>query len=263
MSILDVFVAICSRAAAKSFLVAVFSIAQCILYPNSEVVIGASTIKQAGLIISEKVQFLRNQSAMLQREIISVTTNINSYEALFANGSKMKVVAANEGGKGNRATFLVLDEFRLLKKEIVDEIFTPFLYVRQVPFKQLPEFADYPEEEPRKFSISSAGYKSEWWFKDAISTVKLMVDGKKAGFFCTDYLISILHKIKTKKQMETEKEQSDPISFAMEYENVPMGQSGKAYFKSQMFPRSIKGAFYPLRDDMLTQKKNPDRKSVV
>jgi hypothetical protein len=257
MSISDVFVAICSRAAAKSFLVAVFSIAQCILYPNSEVVIGASTIKQAGLIISEKVQFLRNQSAMLQREIISVTTNINSYEALFANGSKMKVVAANEGGKGNRATFLVLDEFRLLKKEIVDEIFTPFLYVRQVPFKQLPEFADYPEEEPRKFSISSAGYKSEWWFKDAISTVKLMVDGKKAGFFCTDYLISILHKIKTKKQMETEKEQSDPISFAMEYENVPMGQSGKAYFKSQMFPRSIKGAFYPLRDDMLTQKKNP------
>ena len=257
MSISDVFVAICSRAAAKSFLVAVFGIAQCILYPNSEVVIGASTIKQAGLIISEKVQFLRNQSALLQREIISITTNINSYEALFANGSKMKVVAANEGGKGNRATFLVLDEFRLLKKEIVDEIFTPFLYVRQVPFKQLPEFADYPEEEPRKFSISSAGYKSEWWFKDTISTIKLMVEGKKAGFFCTDYLISILHKIKTRKQMETEKEQSDPISFAMEYENVPMGQSGKAYFKSQMFPRNIKGAFYPMRGDMLTSKKNP------
>ena len=62
MSISDTFVAICSRAAAKSFLVAIFGITQCILYPNSEVVIGASTIKQAGLIISEKVQFLRNQS---------------------------------------------------------------------------------------------------------------------------------------------------------------------------------------------------------
>jgi hypothetical protein len=257
MSISDVFVAIASRASAKSFLVAVFGIAQCILYPNSEVVIGASTIKQAGLIISEKVQFLRNQSAILQREIVDITTNINSYEAKFANGSKMKVVAANEGGKGNRATFLILDEFRLLKKEIVDEIFTPFLYVRQVPFKQIPEYFDYPEEEPRKFSISSAGYKSEWWYKDTVSTIKLMIEGKKAGFFSTDYLVSVLHKIKTKKQMETEKEQSDPISFAMEYENVPMGQSGKAYFKSQMFPRNIKGAFYPMRTDLITSKKNP------
>ena len=257
MSISDVFVAICSRAAAKSFLVAVFGIAQCILYPGSEVVIGASTIKQAGLIISDKVKKLKVSSPMLQREIVDITTNINSYQAIFANGSTMTVVAANEGGKGNRSTFLILDEFRLLKKEIVDEIFTPFLYVRQAPFKQNPQYADYPEEEPRKFSISSAGYKSEWWYQDTIATIKLMLEGKKAGFFATDYLVSIFHKIKTKHQMEMEKEKADPISFAMEYENLPMGQSGKAYFKAQMFSRNIKGAFYPLRNDLIPLKKNP------
>lgn len=252
----DVFVAIASRASAKSFLVAVFSIAQCILYPGSEVVIGASTIKQAGLILSSKVTALRNQSPILQREIVSLTANLNNYEAVFANGSKMIVVAANEGGKGNRSTLLILDEFRLLKKEIVDEIFTPFLYVRQAPFKQDSKYQDYPEEEPRKFSISSAGYKSEWWWRDTISTVKLMLEGKKAGFFCADYLVTVFHKIKTKRQMETEKEQSDPISFAMEYENQAQGQSGKAYFKAQMFPRNIKGAFYPMRSDNVS-KKNP------
>ena len=203
MSISDVFVAICSRAAAKSFLVAVFGIAQCILYPGSEVVIGASTIKQAGLIISDKVKKLKVSSPMLQREIVDITTNINSYQAIFANGSTMTVVAANEGGKGNRSTFLILDEFRLLKKEIVDEIFTPFLYVRQAPFKQNPQYADYPEEEPRKFSISSAGYKSEWWYQDTIATIKLMLEGKKAGFFATDYLVSIFHKIKTKQDRKS------------------------------------------------------------
>jgi hypothetical protein len=252
----DVFVAIASRAAAKSFLVAVFGIAQCILYPGSEVVIGASTVKQAGLIISSKVTALRNQSPILQREIISLSTSLNDYRAVFANGSTMVVVAANEGGKGNRSTFLILDEFRLLKKEIVDEIFTPFLYVRQAAFKQDPKYSDYPEEEPRKFSISSAGYRQDWWWRDTVSTIRLMLDGKKAGFFCTDYLVSVFHKIKTKHQMETEKEQSDPISFAMEYENQPMGQSGKAYFKSQMFSRNIKGAFYPMRQDNVS-KKNP------
>jgi hypothetical protein len=106
MSISDVFVAICSRATAKSFLVALYGITQCILYPNSEIVIGASTIKQAGLIISDKVTKLRNDSPILQREIISVTSNMNNYQAVFANGSKMTVVASNEGGKGNRATTL-------------------------------------------------------------------------------------------------------------------------------------------------------------
>jgi hypothetical protein len=106
MSMSDIFVAICSRAAAKSFLVAVYGIIQCILYPGTECVIGASTLKQAGLIISNKVKMLRDQSPILQREITSLTANLNSYQAIFANGSLMTVVAANEGGKGNRSTLL-------------------------------------------------------------------------------------------------------------------------------------------------------------
>lgn len=151
----------------------------------------------------------------------------------------------------------ILDEFRLLKKEIVDTIFTPFLYVRQAPFKKLKEYSDYPEEEPRKFSISSAGFKSEWWYKETILAIKDMIAEKKVGFFCTDYLVSVKHGIQTKKQMEEARKTSDPISFSMEYENIPAGQSNKAYFKIGMFPRVIKKAFYPLRDDLIPLKKNP------
>jgi hypothetical protein len=257
MSKSDVFVAICSRAAAKSFLVALFAITQAVLFPGSEIVIGASTLKQAGLIVSVKVKQLIDQSPMIAREIVSWTANMNNYEVIFANGSLLRVVAANEGGKGNRANLLILDEFRLLKKEIVDTVFIPFLYVRQANFKQLPEYADYPEEEPRKFSISSAGLKGEWWYADTISTIKMMIDGKGAGFFCTDYFVTLFHKIQTKKQIESQEELSDAFSFDMEYRNIPAGQSGKAYFKSQMFNRNIKNAFYPLRDDLVTLKKNP------
>lgn len=257
MSKSDVFVAICSRAAAKSFLVALFAITQAVLFPGSEIVIGASTLKQAGLIVSVKVKQLIDQSPMIEREIVSWTANMNNYEVIFANGSLLRVVAANAGGKGNRANLLILDEFRLLKKEIVDTVFIPFLYVRQAPFKQLAEYADYPEEEPRKFSISSAGLRGEWWFSDTISTIKMMIEGKNAGFFCTDYFVTLRHKIQTKNQMKIQKDQSDQFSFSMEYENIPAGQSGKAYFKAQMFNRNIKNAFYPLRDDLVTLKKNP------
>jgi len=256
MSVSDVFTSVCSRASAKSFLCAAYSIARCILYPGSLVVIGSSTIKQAGLILSSKVQQMRNDSPILEREIISLTANLNNYEAIFANGSIMRVVAANEGGKGNRATTLILDEFRLLKKEIVDTVFIPFLYVRPAKFKDNPEYSDYPDEEPKKISLSSCGFKSEWWWLDCVSTIKMMLEGKSAGFFATDYLITVFHKIKTRKQIEAEREQADPISFSLENENIPAGQSGKAYFKSQMFPRNIKNAFYPMRQDNAS-KKNP------
>jgi hypothetical protein len=120
----------------------------------------------------------------------------------------------------------------------------------------LPEYSDYPEEEPKKISISSAWFKTEWWFKDTIATIKLLLDGKNAGFFATDYLTCVKHGIKTKRQIETERAKSDPISFAMEYENIPSGQSGRAYYKLNMFKRNIKKAFYPLRTDMYTAKKN-------
>jgi hypothetical protein len=85
----------------------------------------------------------------------------------------------------------------------------------------------------------------------------MMLEGKDAGFFCTDYLVSVFHKIKTKRQMEIEEEQSDPVSFDLEYRNIPAGQSGKAYFKPSMFNRNIKRAFYPFRDDLVPTKKNP------
>jgi len=106
MSVSDVFVGICSRAAGKSYLVAVFGVVQCILYPGSELVIGASTVKQASLIITNKVKQLRDQSSMLDREIDTVTANPNLCQVTFINGSSMTVVAANEGGKGNRSTLL-------------------------------------------------------------------------------------------------------------------------------------------------------------
>jgi hypothetical protein len=256
MSISDVFVSICSRAAAKSYLLALFGAIQCILYPMSEIVIGSSTLKQAGIII-EKLNLLKSQSQMLLRELAKVTTNPNSYDAIFNNGSIMHVVVMDEKGRGNRATMLILEEFRLLKKEIVDSIFVPFLAVRQVPFKFNKEYIDYPVEEPRRFSISSAGFKSEWWYRDTINTIKAMLDGKRQGFFCTDYLVSVFHGIKTKNQMETERQSAEELSFSMEYENIPAGQSGKAYFKLNMFPRTIKRAFYPLREDLISQKKNP------
>jgi len=257
MSISDVFISICSRAAAKSFIAALFCLAKGILYPGSEIIISASTLKQSSLILTNKITTLRDMSPVLQREIASIVSSQNDNRCILQNGSVIKVVASNEGARGNRATMLLMDEFILLDKEVVDSVLTPFLYVRQAPFMLKQEYQDYPQEEPQTISISSAGFKSHWSWRYIVNTIKGMVNGKRFGFFATDYLVSIKSGIKTQAQIDAERRNSDPETFSREYENLYSGESGKSYFKVSLFDRKIKRAFYPLRQDLVGGKKNP------
>ena len=94
------FVAIASRASAKSWLVAVASIARCILYSGTTILLASSTKAQAGLIISEKCVSLATEHPNIARETLSITTNQNKWEHLFKNGSKIRVVVSGEGGRG-------------------------------------------------------------------------------------------------------------------------------------------------------------------
>ena len=113
-------------------------------------------------------------------------------------------------------------------------------------------------EEARISYITSAWYKSEYWYSYVKSTIKRMVQGDEtANFMALDYLVCLRHGIKTEATLKNEFDDSDPISVQMEYLNIPSGSSGKAFFKPQMFKRSLKRAFYPQREISYNPKKNP------
>lgn len=257
MSISEAFVTIASRASAKSWLIALFALARGVLYPNSEIVIVSRTQKQAGIILN-KVDMLRKEHPNIAREIANFYNSFNNRYCELHNGSTIKVVACTESGRGERSTFTIAEEFRLMNKEKYDSIVKPFSYARQAPYLQKPEYY-HLIEEPREVMISSAYHKAEWWYKETITVIKMMLEGKNAGFIAFDYPIAIKHGIKTRKQILREKATMDEITFMEEYENIPFGENSDAYFKFNMFrnSRSIKKAFYPLRSDMLNKKKNP------
>ena len=60
------FLGIASRASAKSWLIAVYVMAKCILYPGTVVALASSTKGQAGLIISQKCVTLRDDHPNLE-----------------------------------------------------------------------------------------------------------------------------------------------------------------------------------------------------
>jgi hypothetical protein len=260
MSICESFVTIASRAAAKSWLIALLAYARGTLYPNSEIVIVAASMKQATIIFG-KMARLKDDYPNIAREIKDFSDTQNNCNCTLHNGTTIKVVACQESGRGERSTFTIGEEFRLMDKKKFDSIVKPFAYARQTPYLKNSKYSSVKEliEEPRQILISSAYHKGLWWYKETLDTIKMMVEGKEAGFIAFDYLIAIKHNIKTKKAIARDRSTMDEITFLEEYENIPFGENSNAYFKLDMFKknRNIKKAFYPLRKDVLTEKKNP------
>ena len=188
-------------------------------------------------------------------------TNQNKWEMTFLNGSKINVVVSGEGGRGHRSHITVLEERRLIPSLIIDSIIRPFLVSRQPPYMKNPEYSQIAElrEEPQEIIITSAHYKSAEWYPETKKFLKQMAEGSpdiKAVFF--DYLISLRHGIKTKKQMIKEMDTLDPITFLMEYGNIPYGSSANSFYKLGLFHRNITRGWRPITDDAyITTKKNP------
>lgn len=99
MSISEAFVAIACRAAAKSWLIGLFALAIGVLYPSSEIVVVSSTKKQAGIILG-KIARLKMDYPNIAREIADFNNTENNRSCILHNGSTIKVVACNEGGRG-------------------------------------------------------------------------------------------------------------------------------------------------------------------
>jgi len=260
MSISESFVTIASRASAKSWLIALLAYARGSLYPNSEIVIVANSMKQAAVIFG-KMARLKDDYSNIAREVKDFSDTQNNCSCLLHNGTTIKVVACQESGRGERSTFTIGEEFRIMDKQKFDSIVKPFAYARQTPYLKNPKYSNIKVliEEPRQILISSAYHKGLWWYKETLDTIKMMLEGKDAGFIAFDYLIAIKHNIKTKKAIARDRSTMDEITFLEEYENIPWGENSNAYFKLEMFNknRSIKKAFYPLRKDILDSKKNP------
>lgn len=261
MAVSDSFVAICSRATGKSWLLAVFACAKAILYPKSEIVICSSTKEQAGIIVGDKIVSLMALSPNLSREISNITTNANKWQVDFHNGSIIKVVASRDSSRGRRSTFTIYEEFRLIDKEVVDAVIRPFAYIRQAGYLNLPEYEKENSliEEPKEVFISSAYHKSLWWFDETKKNLKDMLKGKNSMVICLDYSLVIKHRIKTSARIRQEKGKMDDITAMEEYDNLPWGENANAYFRLSMFEklRKIDRAFYPQRNDNYDPKKNP------
>lgn len=265
MNLHTYFMLVAARGLSKSYMIAIYCCARCVLYPQTKVVIASGQKSQAKLIITEKIEKELMQYPNLAREIKQIKSSSNEAKVIFWNGSTIEAVTSTEGSRGYRCNVLILEEFRMIDADILRTVLLPFLNVyRQPPYLKKEQYKHLKEENVEIY-ISSAYYTSHWMWKAMQSARDMMLKGQDVFMCAMDYLLSIHHGLLSEERIKKEKQKKDfdPIAFSMEYENLMYGQNSNAIFKLEDVQknRKLKKAFYPIKNiDYVSQKNRKKEK---
>ena len=239
MNYCAIFVFIMTRGGGKTFLCAIFCVTRCILYPGTKIVIASGTRGQAIAVLEKIILELKPNSSELAAEIDEKQTKINGTNAqiVFNNSSYCKVVTASDSARSNRANVLVLDEFRLISKDVIDTVLRKFLTLRRMPrYSELTKeqrIQEYAKERNKTLYLSSAYFTDHWSFTKCMDTFRSMLDPKRRDFVCgLPYQLPIAEGLMAPESVQEEMLETDfnEIKFAMEYEAVFWGSAEGAFF---------------------------------
>lgn len=245
MGISNVFFAICSRGLSKTFIVGLGSIVKMNLYPYSEIVITSSTIAQANKMVEDKIrdEIIKKLSDyllyMYEKEYLVITKPDDGYKIENKlNGSIMRILPCQDSSRGPRATLLVYEECRLLKKNMIDSVFEKMAHPRQAKYLSNPVYSNNPrwKEECQHIYITSARYKFEWfWTLFKKTFTRHFTDRKSScNIFAGDIFTSIANGFKTWGDYRNGLSSSE-MDFRMEDLNEMIGESEDAFFTIQSF----------------------------
>ena len=250
-----------SRGAGKSFLMAVFCVCYSILYPGSRICIASKTRKQAAEPINKIQEILMPLSENLRSEIKEIKTAQNESFVSFWNGSIVVVVTATESSRHNRATVLIVDEFRLVDKNTIDTVLRKFLTSQRHPaFLDDPKYKDYPKERTKELYASSCWYEAHWSYELVRSYVVNMIRGR--SYFCCSipYQLSIKEGRLDREKIEDEMSETtfNAISFRMEMESLYFGKGDGGLYNFDEIDKNRK-LLYPLYPKTFKPRLNDKR----
>lgn len=149
-----------------------------------------------------------------------------------------------------RANILIVDEFRLVPKSVLDEVLIPFLNVNRIPpYLSNPKYKHLSEEN-KEIYISSSWYKNHWIWDSFKSYLNGMIAGRDYFVAVLDFRLSVFHGLLSKKRISNimTADDFDQTSFDIEYEALFIGEGENAYFKLDDIQacRTLPKAFYPI-----------------
>lgn len=261
LGISNVFFFQCGRGLGKSFLASLGSFITCLLYPHSEVVLTATTIKTAKKMVKNKMEgeLCGSFSPKLkylydQKQIVFKYSDEEITINFLFNDSWIKVLPENENSAGERATYLMFEEVRLSKQNIVQRIFMPMRHARRAEYLLKEEYKNNKKlvEKAKVVYLTSTSYTFEWFFNKWRSVVAGYFNEKskiRYGIFAGDILTSIHHNFTTREEFDAvlDDNSNSHEEIMMEYYNEPQGGVGNAFYNMEKIKEAsiIEKGFVP------------------
>lgn len=257
---------IASRGQGKSFLVALYAVSRCILYPHTQCIVCSYTYKQGKIIVEKITNDFMHRSPLLVNEIKKITTGQNDCFIYFKNGSYIKVVTSGEGARGNRSNLTIVDEARLIPEKTVSEILKPMnASSRYAGYLNKPEYY-HLQEVNKQIYMSSAYYSSsEMYEKVKGYFASMLTPGMKFFVVALPYQLSIKEGLLLRQSILNEMAEStfSDISFAMEREALFYGSTEDALFDFKVLnsQRNIGDCLFDLDYYRTNNVKIPEKKN--
>lgn len=251
MNISNFFCYIAARGQGKTFLLAVFCCVRCILFPGTKVIIASGTRGQS-LNILEKIKIeLFPRSPLLQNEVEEIKLSASNAYVLFKNGSSIKVVTASDSARGNRATILLCDEFRMIDKETVGTVLRKFLTDARHPgYIDNPKYSHLIERN-KEIYLSSAYYKDNWSYDKVRDYAEHMVCEDNFFVCGLPYQLSMSEGLLNREAVADEMSEAgfNEITWSMEMECLFWGDESGTFFSYDSISktRKIKYPMLPSR----------------
>lgn len=271
MNISVVFVFIASRGLGKTYMCAIFCSFRAVMYPGTKICIASGTRGQAINVLEKIMQEIKPRSPEFALEINEKETQMNGTKAIiqFKNGSYIKVVTSGESARGNRAHILIIDEFRLVHKDVIDTILRKFLASEREPlYSELTkeEKKEQKKKERNKtMFFSSAYFQDHWSYRKCTDTCRFMLDDRRHDFICGfPWQLAVEEDLLRLDDVEEQMAESDftEIKWAMEMDAVFWGAGDGSFFDygSVSKNRQIK---YPLLPPEYSKKLGNDKRVTI
>lgn len=257
------FMYLAARGQGKSFIIAVYCVCRCILYPNSKILISSGVKNQAKLIITQKIKELERLFPNVRREIKTIKDSNQECMVEFHNTSTITAVVSNDNSRGYRGNILILDEFRLIKESVIKTVLQPFLnVVRQPPYLNNPKYAHLTEDNVEIY-ISSAWYKHHWMYEKFNAFKNAMLKGAEYFVCGLPFQLSVAENLMPQKRVDQlrNSDDFDEISWLMEMDCLFFGENGKAFFKLAWFEncRKLVKAWMPRKNEEFLKGNKKER----
>ena len=249
------------RGISKTWTTSLFASTKCVLYPGTACVVSSATRRQAREIVSKIEKIFMPNYPMFALEVDEIVNNQINTIVKFRNGSYIEIVTANQNARCGRANLLIIDEARMVDKNIIDSVLKKFLTAsRHAGFMDLEKYKDYPMEQNQEMYLTSGWYANHWCYNLFRDYAAGMITGKDYFVAALPYQLSIKEKLLDKRQVEADMSSSDfnEVSWIMEMcAEFWSGADGALYSYDEIFPsRRLKYAFFPPQvSDLISDKR--------